>query len=365
MADVEWTGVMLTRSPEQGGDQKMLIEYAAALTGVVDGRKTPQRVTLTRHPGDSRGTLDVQADRATMPEAFWDQLRNAALKLEAESFWEAETSTIVGGQRCGLDIEWGSRADELILFQARPVRQEHGRALGTRAWLTEQDGERILVRHGLAESLQHPTPLTWSSVRRMMSGNGALGAMYRRLGYCPGQETFGGGYLELCGGTVYADVAKMARLFDGGIPLRFDHQRLVSGALSLEDGPSQLDPNACGPWFLLCLPFSMLKTCRAAWLTRRQLRLPLARRNETADNARKWIAWAESRLKALGTTCDDGRFVQTVASYVLDDLPIETLSWALDADLAMKRMHAELLRHGCDARMAQSLADELTYHLAE
>ena len=39
------------------------------------------------------------------------------------------------------------------------------------------------MRHNLGETLPHPTPLTWSVMRRFMTGAGGFGEMYRMAGF--------------------------------------------------------------------------------------------------------------------------------------------------------------------------------------
>ena len=47
--------------------------------------------------------------------------------------------------------------------------------------------------HNLAETLPHPTPLTWSVIRPFMAGAGGFGAMYRQAGFERAAAEQGGG----------------------------------------------------------------------------------------------------------------------------------------------------------------------------
>ena len=92
------------------------------------------------------------------------------------------------------DLEWAIHGGELYLLQSRPIttlaeaeayedllrtaaRRTAGRALA------DERGPWVL--HNLAETLPHPTPLTWSVIGRFMSGAGGFGEMYESVGFEP------------------------------------------------------------------------------------------------------------------------------------------------------------------------------------
>src|SRR5262249_9185340 len=97
------------------------------------------------------------------------------------------------------DIEWGWAGGQFYLLQSRPirsagkatltitpqeremVRSEEVEALRSRA----APGGTVWSRFNLAEILPAPTPMTWSIVKKFMSGQGGFGRMYRDLCFDP------------------------------------------------------------------------------------------------------------------------------------------------------------------------------------
>jgi pyruvate,water dikinase len=93
------------------------------------------------------------------------------------------------------------------------------------------------VLHNLAETLPHPTPLTWSVIRKFMSGRGGFGAMYRQAGYQPAPIIDQTGFLELIAGRIYMDAARAPELFCENFPFVYDLEML-----KVDPGASQRPP---------------------------------------------------------------------------------------------------------------------------
>jgi hypothetical protein len=87
------------------------------------------------------------------------------------------------------------------------------------------------VRHNLAETLSHPTPLTWSVMRRFMSGAGGFGAMYRMVGFEPSPRAQQEGVLDLVASRVYLDLARASEMFFANFPYRYDLDLLRTMAI--------------------------------------------------------------------------------------------------------------------------------------
>ena len=91
------------------------------------------------------------------------------------------------------DTEWAIHEGKLYLLQSRPIttqREIEARQevmVLTREHLRNEiaSGRGPWALHNLAETLPHPTTLTWSVIRPFMSGAGGFGAMYRRAGFQP------------------------------------------------------------------------------------------------------------------------------------------------------------------------------------
>ena len=75
------------------------------------------------------------------------------------------------------------------------------------------------VLHNLAETLPHPTPLTWSIMKRFMSGSGGFGAMYRQAGFEPSPVVEREGFLECIAGRIYMDATRAPEMLFRGLPV--------------------------------------------------------------------------------------------------------------------------------------------------
>jgi pyruvate,water dikinase len=130
---------------------------------------------------------------------------------------------------------------------------------------------RVWVTHNLGETLRAPTPLTWDIVGRFMSGDGGFGQFYQDIGYRPSPQVCKEGFLELIGARIYADPDRVAQLFWGDSPFRYEMEALAKGTASLDQAPSFFDPEKADGTFFLKLP-GMLKTMLRASRMSRQLR---------------------------------------------------------------------------------------------
>ncbi|MBC7819001.1 MAG: hypothetical protein IAG10_19095, partial [Planctomycetaceae bacterium] len=164
-----------------------------------------------------------------------------------------------------VDLEWSCASDCIVFFQVRPLplasSRESDRSDSTfescersRLRALAEAGRPLWVRHQLAESLPHPTPLSWSVWEQFMSPDGGLGVLYRRLGFAPRRFADGHGFLQLIAGRVYADPDRLPQMICSSFPLRHSHQRLIESAEELHDPPTEFDPERLDPWFLLKLP---------------------------------------------------------------------------------------------------------------
>ncbi len=132
------------------------------------------------------------------------------------------------------DIEWAIFAGELYLLQSRPITtREEAEAYEdvlrtTREHLRNQvaAGRGPWALHNLAETLPHPTPLTWSVIGRFMSGSGGFGLMYRQAGFDPSPIVEREGFLERIAGRVYMDAARAPEMFFAGFPFAYEPAEL-------------------------------------------------------------------------------------------------------------------------------------------
>ncbi|MGH8100957.1 MAG: PEP/pyruvate-binding domain-containing protein, partial [Chthoniobacterales bacterium] len=238
-ADV--AGVLFTQSPQN--PDEMLIEAAPGLgDNVVSGRTQPDTFRVNRETGhilESRCHHESLSLTIKQVKKLWNLGRKVASHFGVPQ-----------------DIEWAFSGDELFLLQARPITTSDRAVIRTN--LIRATRERLLeprrgpwVLHNLAETVPHPTPLTWSVLRKFMSGAGGFGTMYRRLGFDPAATEV----LELVLGKMYLDLARAPGVFGKEFPFVYDAELL------------RRDPNATQ------LPPSLP---RGSWLARfranRQLR---------------------------------------------------------------------------------------------
>ncbi|MFO8014899.1 MAG: PEP/pyruvate-binding domain-containing protein [Phycisphaerae bacterium] len=235
----EAAGVLFTVNP-RGGDDEMLIEAAWGLgEAIVSGRVQPDLVRVDRATGeivetriaDKHVWIPPGGEAEPVPE---DRRREACLAPDA-------VATLVDlGRRAEAhfgapqDMEWAVAGGEVFVLQSRPIttlgRAEAYEALleRTRSHLRGHaaDGRGPWVLHNIAETLPHPTPLTWSVIGRFMSGAGGFGEMYRLAGYRPSDRARRDGFLERIAGRPYMDAALAPEMFGADFPFAYDPERL-------------------------------------------------------------------------------------------------------------------------------------------
>jgi pyruvate,water dikinase len=229
----EVAGVLFTRDPFDPDGRGMLVEASWGLgEAVVSGRVNPDRYHLDRDTGAVRDrhvglkTLGVTAEgeRPVAPERQSQAcLDDGQLSQLAELGRRVEA--LFGGPR---DVEWAWAGGQCWLLQARPitaagaaererVRREEIAALAARA----EPGGTVWSRFNLAEVLSEPTPMTWSVVRRFLSGRGGYGLMYRDLGFRPDPSLDDEGVYDLVACRPYCNLSREPRLYSG--PTRYEH----------------------------------------------------------------------------------------------------------------------------------------------
>src|SRR5262249_43329157 len=124
------------------------------------------------------------------------------------------------------DVEWAWAEGRFWLLQARPittggaaereqVRREENAALAARA----EAAGTLWARHNLAESMPEPMPMTWAIVRRLLSGRGGFGQMYRDLGFEPDPALDEEGVYDLVCGRPYCNLSREPRMQSRWLPL--------------------------------------------------------------------------------------------------------------------------------------------------
>ncbi len=246
-------GVLFTADPSGTGRKEMLIDANWGLgETVVGGHVQPDVLRLDAATGRvlsasiADKTVYISAGGGGEKAVEESRRKQACLNSrDVHGLWQ------LGKQaeayfKAPQDIEWAIHEGKLYLLQSRPIttqreieaRQE---VMGlTREHLRKevaaQRGPWAL--HNLAETLPHPTTLTWSVIQPFMSGSGGFGAMYRRAGFEPSAAIDREGFLDLIAGRVYMDVTRSPEMFCQDFPFAYDLQSLLDDPEASQKPPS-------------------------------------------------------------------------------------------------------------------------------
>lgn len=112
----------------------------------------------------------------------------------------------------------------------------------------------VWSRFGLLDTLETPHPMTWSLIRRMMSGRGAFGHLFRKLGFEPEPALDDVGVLDLICGRPYYNLSRLARMYFCGIPFSHPIEDIRSEPRRAVYPSPQIDFRAASPWLWRHLP---------------------------------------------------------------------------------------------------------------
>jgi pyruvate,water dikinase len=250
-ADV--AGVLFTVDPRDAGRREMLLEASWGLgETVVSGQVQPDVFRLEYDTGRVLEASIADKRLALAPGsrsvAAVDEQRRSQPCLaprDLAGLWHL-------GRRVAdhfgrpMDLEWAIHSGEVFLLQARPITTLQGmetqqQILGiaqAHLHLQSAAGRGPWVLHNLAETLPHPTPLTWSVIRRFMSGAGGFGAMYRQAGFEPSPGVCKEGFLENVAGRIYMDVSLAPEMMFEGFPFAYDLEQLKASPDASQTPPT-------------------------------------------------------------------------------------------------------------------------------
>ncbi len=276
LIEAEVAGVLFTRDP-LGDAGHMLVEASWGLgESVVSGRVTPDRFhlehatgrLLSTHVGHKAVECTRHGERAVDPR------RHSIPCLDERQLADlAELGRRVeahfGAPR---DIEWAWAAGRFWLLQARPIttfaaiepeKVRQGEIAAVRAKAHPRG--TVWGRFNLSEVLPAPTPMTWDIVRRMMSGGGACGMMYRDLGFDPDPALAEECAFDLIGGRPYCNLSREPRLSDHHLPLEHPFAELKADPRRALYPTPRLNAWAF-PWtFWLTLPYQLPALAWRIW----------------------------------------------------------------------------------------------------
>lgn len=306
-------GVYFTSDPTTPGSAR--VEATPGLGDeLVSGRVRPSAWRL-----DASGVtlLDGQG---CLNEEELGRLRAAAARAQA----------VLGGE---LDLEFAFTEEaEPWILQARPITAQIDDCEQLR--LEEQARLRQLAeprgtvwsRYSVAETLPHPTPMTWAIVDRMLSLQGAYGKLYRDLGYDPDPALGSRGVADLICGRPYINLSREPRLYFQDFPFAYGLARLKADPRLASYPTPEVDLQAARPGFWRRLPGTLWKMFRV------QSRLGQLRRTFGKELRERIAPAFLSRIRTLAEESLEGLEVELlrerlekVLALVVDDFAGDSL----------------------------------------
>jgi len=249
----EKAGVLFTANPRTGSQHEILIEANWGLgETVVSGMVQPDTLVLDRATGAVRSCVIADKELWLEPGAHEakplppDKREAGCLNSrEVHALWKLGLK-VMDHFASPQDIEWAIADGKVYLLQSRSVTtledaETYEQFLSdTRSRLrrAKKDGRGDWVRHNIGETLPHPTPVSWSVIRRFMSGNGGFGAIYKRVGFEPSAPVCEDGFLDLIGGRIYMDLSRAPGMFFDGFPYSYDLDLLRTNPDAAQGPPS-------------------------------------------------------------------------------------------------------------------------------
>ncbi|MBS3734705.1 MAG: hypothetical protein KGY99_07240 [Phycisphaerae bacterium] len=246
-------GVLFTANPRTGSQAEMLIEASWGLgEAVVSGIVQPDTLVVDRATGAVTSVAVGEKREAIMPgtherRPVADERRNVAcLRSEdVRDLWRLGLR-VMEHFGSAQDVEWAIADGKVYLLQSRAVTTlEDAEAYERRLQQTREDlrrwkrdGRGDWVRHNISETLPHPTPLTWSVIKRFMSGDGGFGSMYRQVGFEPSPAVSRDGFLDRVGGRVYMDLSRAPDMFFEDFPFEYDLDLLQANPDAAQGPPT-------------------------------------------------------------------------------------------------------------------------------
>jgi pyruvate,water dikinase len=275
LVPAEAAGVLFTRDPLDADGRLMLVEAAWGLgEAVVSGRVTPDRFRLHRETGQVIDRqISMKTVRATVngAEPVVEELQCVAClderQLAALAGLARQVESVYGQPR---DIEWAWWNGRAWLLQARPItapgafeREQARRAEISRLAALADTRGTVWARFNLSEVLPAPTPMTWAIVRRLMSGRGGLGLMFRELGFDPDPAFDELGTNDLICGRTFVNLSREARSHFRGLPYHHPLAELKEHPERAFYAKPKPDPSQVDMRFVLRLPALVFKMMRA------------------------------------------------------------------------------------------------------
>ena len=377
MCEADVSGVLFTVSPFS--EKVSIVEANWGLgESVVSGAITPDSFQVSRESGEvlektiatkqemisTTGVSAVSAGQQDAPSLTDAQLKELTrLGYQVESHYGHP-----------MDIEWALADDTFVLLQARHITTvSKGKAtsplrrfpLVSESESAEKLRQReiqqlkacpdthgtVWCHHNLAEVLPAPLPMTWSIMKKFMSGVGGLGTAYRGLGFYPSKRVDSEGILDLVCGRIYVNLNREAELHFEGFPFAHDFDALKQNPQQAMYAQAQTDIKRSNASFWLKLPLHIVRMSKAE-MRLRQCRSDFDRLL-TEETFPAFQAEVEAERELSYADLSDAELVEKFQRWrakTLDDFAPKALTATLLAGFSLQRLETAL----------QKCADETT-----
>ena len=374
MCEADVSGVLFTVSPFN--QSASVIESNWGLgESVVSGAITPDSFQVSRETGKvlektiatkremvtADGVSEVPTEQQDVPSLTDAQLGELTkLGLQVESLYEQP-----------MDIEWALADEAFVLLQARYITTAPSSITSAEsvAQLRQTEIQRlegcadpygtVWCHHNLAEVLPAPLPMTWSVMKKFMSGIGGLGKAYRSLGFYPSARVDSDGILDLICGRIYVNLNREAELHFEGFPFAHDFNALKQNPQQAMYAQAVPDITRSRASFWLKLPLHVVRMSKA------EMRLRQYRSDFdhvlTAEVFPTFQSEVEAEWEVSYADLSDVELVKKFEIWctkTLDDFAPKALTATLLAGFSLQRL-AGVLQKCTDETTAKSIANRL------
>ena len=374
MCEADVSGVLFTVSPFN--QSASVIESNWGLgESVVSGAITPDSFQVSRETGKALektiatkremvtadGVSEVPTEQQNVPSLTDAQLgKLTELGLRVENYY---------GQP--MDIEWALADGEFVLLQARHITTSPSSITSAESVAQRRQTETqrlktcadpygtVWCHHNLAEVLPAPLPMTWSIMKKFMSGIGGLGEAYRSLGFYPSKRVDSEGILDLICGRIYVNLNREAELHFEGFPFAHDFNALKQHPQQAMYAQAVPDITRSRASFWLKLPLHVVRMSKA------EMRLRQCRSDFdhvlTAEVFPTFQSEVEAECEVSYFDLSDVELIkkfETWCTKTLDDFAPKALTATLLAGFSLQRLEGALQK--CtDETTAKSIASRL------
>ena len=390
MCEAEVSGVLFTVDPFNKNLSVTESNWGLG-ESVVSGAITPDSFHVSRETGEvleksvatkremvtAAGVSEVSPAQQDIPSLTDTQLKELTkLGLQVESHY---------GQP--MDIEWALVDGQFALLQARYITTPSSSTASSEPThpppeVDEESVENlrqgeihllkiytdahgtVWCHHNLAEVLPAPLPMTWSIIKKFMSGTGGLGKAYRSLGFYPSKRVDSEGILDLICGRIYVNLNREAELHFDGFPFAHDFNALKQNPQQAMYAQATPDITHSTASFWIKLPLHIVRMSRAE-MRLRQCRSDFDR-VLTAQVFPAFQSEVEAERNVSYSDLSDAELIAKFEAWcikTLDDFAPKALTATLLAGFSLQRLEAALQK--CvDETAAKNLASRLISELS-